>query len=1230
MVGLIGLLVSGFAFVLPPAFGGISTSGPHPGGRLTLAGGPPNPCNFGNHATAKVNQSSGPGGVQYWINGSGYYPYFTTLSIYWGVTGQSGPYQFAGTAPVTFVSPSNGTFSVKLVLPPAGPGYVPATYNITAQDFNNDCGSTSFRTTSATLQVPQLTIGYPQTGIVGTATSVGGSYFTNSTTISPITIDSVAIACSGGSDVTSSTGKFTCDFTIPDSVPAGTYPVIATDPAFGAITSTNEFTDTGGQTTTVVGCSPNPIGTSNSYAPFYYLRASSNCTATVTDPGAEYAPTGTVTWSSSSTTGVFFTWVWLGTEYGYTPTTTCTLNTTSQCTISYADSVPGLPTITGDYSGDTYNLAGSGTDSLLVVLITTPTVVVSCNPSFVTTSSSCTADVTGSSPRGVVTWTPYNTYMPSKTGFFAPTTCTLVGGTCSVTYYSPPIYYTSCPSDSFQGCSSPIVMGAQYDGDALNAPTYGFYNVAIGLAGDQFDAFANGVVAELPFGWTCQFCKNTSGETGGMGTQTASFSEHVSGYAIGSDGPVDASDAFSVMGNAPTGEIAATGTSTNGGDAVGSVFIADTVTVTGQCDVSGNPDPGNLLDCLGISLNIAGDVQAYCDDSNGGCQGAAEALAGGSYEMCDLDQPTSYGYACASGSIGAEACAGSCGTCPPLLPDPSYVCNPLGSASLDFQSPPPVFFGPDTTISSGDSLYLSEMIGATVEDTALGSAALTIDPSFRIVNLDPSAISVSVGAAEVIALANPSALQLSSTITPNPVAAGHEVEDNTTITNVGTSAIYSINATGSLDGPLSCPGYDIYPGGNMTCTGTFTPEIPGAQIDTIVVNGTNLTDPNVNNGTTAPFFVTPTPYNVTFNETGLTPGASWTVLLNGTPENSSASTITFSVPYGVYWYEVIPPVGSTAAPSNGPLSVYDSARGENVTITLGPGGLVIGAIAELYAVYDQRPDLQTLFPDANGSFANFTELVSWAGSVVDGQISDLNYTTLAPYGFWYTLMATYNDRADLRAAFPNAYGVWTTFGQLVDWAGNAVNDSFADSSASTLAPFGPWYALMLTYNNRSDLQTAFPDALTNLTNWTLLVNWAGGVVMGEWNDSANSTLQKFGYYYDLMTIYDNRSDLQAAFPDAFTNWDSEGGLLWWAGAVVNGTISDSANATLQPFGYFYALVGLVYENRADLNAAFPLAATDGGSYQGLLTWAADMVLGDFTDSSYSTLLPYAAEYEARG
>jgi hypothetical protein len=396
-----------------------------------------------------------------------------------------------------------------------------------------------------------------------------------------------------------------------------------------------------------------------------------------------------------------------------------------------------------------------------------------------------------------------------------------------------------------------------------------------------------------------------------------------------------------------------------------------------------------------------------------------------------------------------------------------------------------------------------------------------------------------------------------------------------------------------------------------------------------VANGTNASAGDVNNGTTSPFFVTPVPYPVTFGVTGLPAKSSWTVLVDGEVQNSSSPTITFALPYGPYTYEIVPPAGEWATPTNGSFFVYASAVDLTLMLAAGPAGPVVAAVEALYTVYEQNAELRTELPDANGSLVAFEGLVSWAGSIVDGSASNSAYAALAPYGFWYTLLSVYNSRVDLQSLYGAAYTSWSNFTGLVTWAGEVVNGSFADSSRSTLEPFAPWYVLMETYNARPDLQSAFPGAYTNLTNYSRLVNWAGGVVTGAFADSDAATLTPFGYSYALMLVYDGRADLQSAFPDAFSNEGSYQGLVAWAGAVVNGSFVDSSQSTLLPFGYWYVLFGWVYEDRADLQSAFAHATTDGDSYAELVAWADEVVLGDFTDSADSTLLPFASSYGPR-
>lgn len=231
------------------------------------------------------------------------------------------------------------------------------------------------------------------------------------------------------------------------------------------------------------------------------------------------------------------------------------------------------------------------------------------------------------------------------------------------------------------------------------------------------------------------------------------------------------------------------------------------------------------------------------------------------------------------------------------------------------------------------------------------------------------------------------------------------------------------------------------------------------------------------------------------------------------------------------------------------------------------------------------------------------------------------------------LFAVYNNRTDLQAAFPDAANSSASFVGLLDWAGGVTIREIPDSSNATLAPFGYFYALMLVYNGRADLQSIYPGVTTDLrthgnsTEYAQLVNWAGGVVLGQWTDSASPPLDAFGYYYTLLKVYDGRSDLQGAFPDALGNQSTYVSLVNWAGSVVTGQWTDSANATLQGFGYYYALMK-VYNGRADLQSAFPNAFTNEGSYQALLTWAKDVVTGAITDSASPTLMPFASSYIA--
>ena len=67
--------------------------------------------------------------------------------------------------------------------------------------------------------------------------------------------------------------------------------------------------------------------------------------------------------------------------------------------------------------------------------------------------------------------------------------------------------------------------------------------------------------------------------------------------------------------------------------------------------------------------------------------------------------------------------------------------------------------------------------------------------------------------------------------------------------------------------------------------------------------------------------LTPAPFSVTFEETGLPSGTWWSVTLNGTTANSNQSTITFDEPNGTFGFIVGSAGGHTPGPQSGEVRV---------------------------------------------------------------------------------------------------------------------------------------------------------------------------------------------------------------------------------------------------------------------------------------------------------------------
>jgi len=76
------------------------------------------------------------------------------------------------------------------------------------------------------------------------------------------------------------------------------------------------------------------------------------------------------------------------------------------------------------------------------------------------------------------------------------------------------------------------------------------------------------------------------------------------------------------------------------------------------------------------------------------------------------------------------------------------------------------------------------------------------------------------------------------------------------------------------------------------------------------------------------------PYNVTFVESGLASGTSWSVTFNGAPQASTSASISFTVPNGVYAYSVSVPSGYTSSsPLSGTVTVEDADVIKNIAFT---------------------------------------------------------------------------------------------------------------------------------------------------------------------------------------------------------------------------------------------------------------------------------------------------------
>ena len=80
----------------------------------------------------------------------------------------------------------------------------------------------------------------------------------------------------------------------------------------------------------------------------------------------------------------------------------------------------------------------------------------------------------------------------------------------------------------------------------------------------------------------------------------------------------------------------------------------------------------------------------------------------------------------------------------------------------------------------------------------------------------------------------------------------------------------------------------------------------------------------------------PTNYAVTFTESGLASGTSWSVTFNGNTQSSTGTSTSFSVPDGTYSYTIGSVSGYSASPSSGSVTVNGAAQTVSISFTASP------------------------------------------------------------------------------------------------------------------------------------------------------------------------------------------------------------------------------------------------------------------------------------------------------
>lgn len=293
-----------------------------------------------------------------------------------------------------------------------------------------------------------------------------------------------------------------------------------------------------------------------------------------------------------------------------------------------------------------------------------------------------------------------------------------------------------------------------------------------------------------------------------------------------------------------------------------------------------------------------------------------------------------------------------------------------------------------------------------------------------------------------------------------------------------------------------------------------------------------------------------TTYSVTFTESGLTAGTSWSVTLGGSTQSSTTSTITFTEPAGTYSYTVNGVSGYTSSPSSGSLTV--STANVNQAITFTPAttytvsftesGLPAGTSwsVTLNGATQSSTTNTVSFSEVAGTYSFTVGAVSgYSASPASGSVtvSSANVNTAVTFS---VVTQTSGIYAQVAASSISTYSLNEAEQFNVGSSDEMVNfvTVYLGGSGSATVSIGSalWGTDMLapqtvTISGTGYYNVTFPAVtLTANTNYYLNVETASG--SPTWGYSSSPTTQLHAtqdYWYSGSTLYNDNS-----YPNIFT------------------------------------------------------------------------------------------------